>query len=198
MTTARTIACAVALLLSGCATTPDSVHQLAEVTASNVGVLGARLKQLADESDRIYKKRAENVARLRALNAQSRARYDYDIALTRKSMAVDDLALKKEIEDWKEQVDQILQSAAGAEQERRNALNAKEVKIETRATELLKIAESLSTLAKEENRSDRARMLALFAKEVRDDIKKDLDSGGESADAAKMLIDKVRGEFKPN
>lgn len=192
MTGTRTISCAAALLLGGCASTPDAVHQLAETTAANVGVLGTRLKQLSDESDRLYKRRVDNVARMRSANAESRARYDYDIALTQKAGAADDLALKKQIEDWKKQVDQIQQSADGAEKERRDALNAKEVKVETRAADLQKIAESLASLAKEESREDRARMLGRFAKEVRDGIKKDLDSGSDSANAAKGLLDSLR------
>ena len=68
-----------AFLLSGCAT-PDSVHQLAEVTSANIGVLGTRLRQLAEESDRLYTRRAENVAHMHAVNEQSRARYLYDLA----------------------------------------------------------------------------------------------------------------------
>lgn len=185
---------AVTLLLSGCAT-PDAVHQLAEVTSANVGVLGARLKQLAEESNRLYTRRAENVAHMHAVNEQSRARYLYDLALTEKSGDKKDLDLKNELEVWKAEVDGIFAVAAGAEQERRNALLAGEVKIDTKAQALQKIAETLSTLVKEESREERVRALRNFAFEVRDDVKKELDSGTDSANSAKDLLDEARKVF---
>ena len=191
----RTIACAAAVLpLAGCAT-PDSVHQLAEVTAANVGVLGSRMKQLAEESDRLFKRRADNVAHMHGVSAQSRADYDYDLALTSKARDNKDLELKAEIEAWKLQVDEIYATATNAEQERRDELLAREVKIDTKSQELQKIAESLSTLAREETREERVRSLGKFAKEVRDEVKKELDSGTKSANAAKNLLDEARAKF---
>jgi hypothetical protein len=186
---------AAALLLAGCAT-PDSVQQLAEVTSANVGVLGTRLKQLAEESDRLYKRRADNVAYMHGVSAKSRAEYDYDLALTEKSGDDKDLELKSVLEAWKTRVDGIFAAAANAEQEHRDALIAKEVKIETKSQELQKIAESLSTLAREETREERVRALGKFAKQVRDDVKKELDNGTDSANGAKKLLDKARGEFR--
>lgn len=189
-------ACASAgavILLFGCAT-PDSVHQLAEVTSANVGVLGTRLNQLAEESDRLYAMRAENVAHMHAVNEQSRARYLYDVALTEKSGDKKDLELKKELEAWKAEVDNIFAAAVGAEQRRRDSLLAGEVRIDTKAKDLQKIAETLAVLAKEESREERIRALRKFASEVRDDVKKELDSGTASANAAKNLLDKVRGK----
>ncbi|MDP3512202.1 MAG: hypothetical protein Q8S20_05570 [Sulfuritalea sp.] len=181
------------ILLFGCAT-PDSVHQLAEVTSANVGVLGTRLNQLAEESDRLYAMRAENVAHMHAVNEQSRARYLYDVALTEKSGDKKDLELKKELEAWKAEVDNIFAAAVGAEQRRRDSLLAGEVRIDTKAKDLQKIAETLAVLAKEESREERIRALRKFASEVRDDVKKELDSGTASANAAKNLLDKVRGK----
>lgn len=179
------------ILLFGCAT-PDSVHQLAEVTSANVGVLGTRLNQLSEESDRLYARRAENVAHMHSVNEQSRARYLYDVALTEKSGDKKDLDLKKELEAWKAEVDNIFAAAVGAEQRRRDSLLAGEVKIDTKAKDLQKIAETLAVLAKEESREERIRALRKFASEVRDDVKKELDSGTASANAAKNLLDKVR------
>lgn len=182
-----------AILLFGCAT-PDSVHQLAEVTSSNVGVFGTRLNQLSEESDRLYRMRAENVARMHAVNEQSRARYLYDLALTEKSGDKRDLDLKKELEAWKVEVDKIFAAAVGAEQQRRDALLAGEVKIDTKARALENIAETLSVFAKEESRKERVRALRKFASEVRDDAKNELDSGTASANAAKSLLDEIRGK----
>ena len=67
------------------------------------------------------------------------------------------------------------------------------MKIDTKAQALQKIAEFLSTLAKEETRAERVRALGKFASEVSKDVKKELDSGSESANAAKKLLDEVRG-----
>ena len=183
---------AVALVLCACAT-PDSVHELAETTSANVGVLGTRLKQLADESNRLYANRTENVAHLHAVNARSRANYSYDLALTKKSGDQADLDLIKELEAWVQEVDQIFASAATAEKERRESLLAGQAKIDTKSQALQKIAETLSALAKEESRAERLRMLRKFASEVRDDVQKDLDSGTDSAKSAKQLLDKVLG-----
>jgi hypothetical protein len=181
-----------ALLLCGCAT-PDTVHELAGVTSANVGVLSARLKQLADESSRLYANRTENVAHLHAVNARSRAAYSYDVALTKKSGDQADLDLIKELEAWVADVDQIFTSAANAEKDRRDALLASQVKIDIKAQALQKIAEILSALSKEESRAERLRALRNFASEVRDDVKKELNSGTDSAKAAKALLGKVRG-----
>lgn len=182
-----------AILLFGCAT-PAPVHQLAEVTSANVGVLGARLKQLADESDRLYTRRVENVAHMHAVNEQSRARYLYDLALTEKSGDKKDLDLKKDLEAWKAEVDKLFAAAANAERQRRDALLADKAKIDTKAQALQKIAETLSTLAKEETREERIRALGKFASEVRDDVRKELDSGTSSANAAKALLDDIQGK----
>jgi hypothetical protein len=131
---------------------------------------------------------------MHAVNEQSRARYLYDLALTEKSGDKKDLDLKKELETWKAEIDKIFAAAAGAEQQRRDALLAGEVKIDTKAQSLQKIAESLSALAKEESREERVRALRKFASEVRNDVKKELDSGTASANAAKSLLDGIRGK----
>jgi ribosomal protein L17 len=182
------------LALSGCASTPNSVHELAGVTSANVGVLGARLKQVADESNRLYARRVENVAQLHADGARARAEYSYDLALTKKSGDKDDLDLIKELDSWVSEVDKIFAESASAEKERREALLSGQVKIDTKTQALQKVAESLSTLAKEETRAERMRALQKFASEVSKDVKKELDSGSDSAKAAKKLLDDLSGK----
>ncbi len=182
------------LALSGCAGTPDSVHELAGVTSANVGVLGARLRQVADESNRLYARRVENVAQLHAENARARAEYAYDLALTKKAGDKDDLDLIGELESWVAEIDKIFADAAGAGKERREALLAGQVKIDTKTQTLQKIAESLSALAKEASRAERVAAFQKFASEVAKDVKKELDSGSDSANAAKKLLDEVRGK----
>lgn len=182
------------LALSGCASTPDSVHELAGVTSANVGVLGARLRQVTDESNRLYARRVENVAQLHADNARTRAEYSYDLALTKKSGDKDDLDLIEELEAWVAEVDKIFADSANAGKERREALLAGQVRIDTKTQALQKIAESLSALAREASRAERVKAFQKFASEVAKDVKKELDSGSDSANAAKKLLDEVRGK----
>lgn len=187
---------AASLLASGCATTPDAVHGLAETTSANVGVLGARLKQLAEESDRLYARRVANVAHLHGANERARVNYAYDVALTKKSGDKSDLDLIEELKAWVAEIDTILAASANAEQERAKTLLAGQQKIDTRSQALKKVADSLSALAKQESREERLKALRNFALAVRDEVKKELDSGEESAKSAKALVDHVASTFK--
>lgn len=172
----------------------DPVHELAEVTSANIGVLGTRLKQVADESNLLYTQRAANVAALHAENARSRAEYTLDLALTKKAGDQADLDLIKELDTWVADVDKIFVDAANAEKERREVLLGGQIKIDTKVQALQKIAESVSALAKEESRSERVKALQKFASAAGKDVKKALDSGDDSAKAAKKLLDKVSGK----
>ena len=186
---------AIALVLGACAT-PTAVHELAETTSASVGVLSARLQQLAEESNRLYAHRTDNVAHLHAVNARSRANYSYDLALTKKLGDQADLDLMKDLEAWVQQVDQIFGSAATAEKERRDSLLAGQAKLDTKSQALQKIAETLSLLGKEESRAEHVRMLRKFGSEVRDDVQKHLDDGTDSAKKATQLLDTARGALE--
>lgn len=178
--------------LGGCASTPEPVLQLAEKSSANAGVVSARLRQLADASDALYANRAANISHLHAVNASQRASLEYDLALTRKVGQEADLTLMKELQAWTAEVDQLFAAAAGAEKTRREELAAAQVKVDARSQALQKVAQILSSLAQKESAGERAKLLAAFAGEVRDDVKKQLEDGSVSSAAAKDLLDHLK------
>jgi hypothetical protein len=184
------------LVATGCAT-PPPVHELADKTSANVGIVSARLRQLADESNRLYASRADNIARLDGANATARANLAYDIALTRKVGQQADVDLIKDIQAWMAEIDQIAAGAADAEKQRRGALLASQAKIDAKSQALQKVAETLAALAKEESVAERVKLLQKFAVEVRDDMKKELDDGSVAATRAKALLEHVRATLAP-
>jgi len=183
--------------LAGCAHTPDPVLELAEKSSANVGVVSARLRQLSDESDALFAQRAANVARLHSVNAVQRANLQYDMALTRKVGQEADLALMKDLQSWVEEVDKTLATAAGAERSRREELAAAQVKLDTKAKALQKVADVLTTLSHNESTSERVKLIKAFASEVRDDVKKQLDDGSASSNEAKALLDHLKASVTP-
>lgn len=182
----------VALLCTACST-PPPVLELADKTSANVGVVAARLRQLTDESDRLYGARIDNIARLHGSNATQRAAHAYDLALTRRAGQASDLEIMADLEKWSKDVDAIFASAVSAQTQWREALMVQQTRIDTRAAALQKVAEKLSGLAKEEASAARAKLLTQFARDVRDAAKKQLEDGSESAKHAKALLDEVRG-----
>jgi ribosomal protein L17 len=186
------VACAA---LAGCAT-PQPVLDLADKTSANVGIVSTRLRQLSDESNRLYASRAENISRMQAANTTARANLAYDVALTQKSGEGDDLALMADLQAWVKSVDQIFVAAAEEEKKRRDALLAGQTTIDTKSQALQKVAETLAALARQESVADRVRLLQKFVTEVRDDLKKELDNGSESSKQAKALLDQLGVSFK--
>lgn len=180
----------VSLLLIGCAT-PQPVLELADKTSANVGVVSARLRQLADESDRLYVSRVDNISRLQAANATSRANLSYDLALTNKVGQQPDIDLIAEFKGWSQKVDDIVMAAADAERERRETLLAKQTRIDTKSQDLQKMASTLAALAKKESTAERVKTLRKFIVEVRDDMKQELSDGSDTARQAKALLDGV-------
>ena len=178
--------------LGGCASTSEPVLQLAEKSSANAGVVSARLRQLGEASDALYANRAANVARLHAATATERAQLNYDLALIRKVGEDADLALMKELQDWIAQIDQLFAQAAQAEKTRRDELAAAQTHIDNRAQALQRVAQVLSSLAQKETAAERAKLLALFASEVREDVKKQLEDGSASSLAAKALLDQLK------
>ena len=185
-------AAACSLVGTGCATPPE-IHDLAEKTAANVGIVSARMAQLSDESKRLYENRTDAVIRLKEANARIRADYLYDVALVKKTGEADDLDLVTQVADWGKEVDDIYAKAAEGIQQKREALTAARADIDAKTPALQKIAQTLSALAKQESTADRAKALRSFAVELRDDMKQQLDSGSQSAQDARALIDHVRG-----
>jgi outer membrane murein-binding lipoprotein Lpp len=180
-----------ALVLSGCAT-PAPVLDLADKTSANVGIVSAQLRQLAVQSDKLYASRAQNVSRLQATNASSRAALAFDKALTEKVGQKADLDLIHDLQDWGKQVDDIFASAAGVEKEKQDAILARQVKIDAKSKALQDVAGKLSTLAAKESVTDRLLMIGSFSSAVRDDVSKGLEDGSGSAAEAKILLDHLK------
>ena len=185
------VACVVAV---GCAT-PQPVLDLAGKTSANVGIVSTRLRQLSDESNRLYTRRADNISRMEASNTTYRANLAYDTALTKKVGDQGDIELVADLKAWVKEVDEIFTAAAEEEKKRRDALLAGQTTIDTKSQALQKVAETLAALAREESAADRVRLLQKFVVEVRDDLKKELDNGTESSAQAKALLDQLRSSF---
>jgi len=182
---------AACLLLNGCAN-QQPMRDLADKTSANVGIVAATLRQLSDESSRLYSERATNISRLSSVNATHRANLSYDIALTKRVGEQRDLALIDELRAWVAEVDEIYSVTRNAEAERKASLLSAQTTIDSKTQALQKLAQTLSTLAKEESATERLRFLRGFAVEVRDDLKKQLDEGTESAQHAKALLNQVK------
>jgi len=187
----RGVVLVLSILLHGCAT-EQSVLDLADKTSANVGIVSATLRQLSDESSRLYANRADNIVRLSAVTATHRANYAYDIALTKKVGQKAELELIDELKVWVKEVDGIYAAALNAERDRKAALLEQQTKIDTKTEAMQRLAQTLSTLAKRDSSTDRLKFMKSFAKELRDDVKKQLDDGTETAARAKALLDQVK------
>lgn len=181
--------------LSACAT-PTEVRDLADKTAANVGMLGAQIDQLAQESRTLADLRAANVAQLHAANARIRANYKYDLELTRKGGGAANLTLVDQIEDWGKQAAEIFKAAENAHVERKTAILAAQKKLDTKSQALSQIAQSLATLANEESATDRVRFLIGFAKDLKGEVKMQLEQGDKSSASAKKLLDNIKNEAR--
>ena len=69
-----------------------------------------------------------------------------------------------------------------------------QTRIDAKSPQLQRVAETLSALAKEDSASDRVQFLRKFVLEVRDDTRKNLQDGSDSAEAAQKLLDKIRAK----
>jgi hypothetical protein len=193
----RNLCVAVACAASAGCTTPQPVLDLADKTSANVGIVSARLRQIAAESNRLYASRTDRIVRMQNDNADIRARLAYDKALTTKVGERADLELIDDLQGWVKQVDEIYAQAADGEKQRRDALLARQTKIDAKSPQLQKVAETLSALAKQDSAADRVKFLKTFVVEVRDDTRTNLEDGSESAKAAQALLDKIRGKTPP-
>jgi hypothetical protein len=175
----------LALVLGTACATPSAPQLLADRTAANAGVIGAQLRALARDSGDVTDLRAANVARLHAANAQSRASYNYDIALTKKAGGEANVDLADQLDDWGKEVDAIFKAAENAERERKAAVLA----TDTRSEALAQLAEALAALARDDSPAERAKFLAGHAGEVRKELDKQLEQSNKSATNAKAATD---------
>jgi hypothetical protein len=180
--------------LSACAT-DRAAERLAEKTAANTGVISAHLRNLAQDSADLADRRAANVASLHATNARRRASYQYDLALTKKAGGSKNLALIEKVEAWGKEVDAIFKAAEGAEKDRRAAVLATQIALDTKSEALAQIAEALAALAKEDSTKDRAAFLAGYVIELGKEADAQLNQSNKSAVAAKQLLSDIQGRL---
>ena len=190
-------ACALCLFLLSACSTPGPVRNLAERTATNVGVISAQMNALDQESRQLADLRAANIARLHAANTALRASYNYDLALTKQSGAQTGLDLIPKLAEWLKDVNEIFKASDGAEKDRKEAILATQTKLDTKSVALSEIAQALATLAKEESMAQRASFLAGYAKDLGKEIDTQLKQSNESATNAKKLLDGLKGKLEP-
>lgn len=179
------------LLLPACSA-HRPVRDLAEKTAANAGIISAQLKRLSQESSELADLRATNIARLHAANAQLRASYNYDVALTKRSGGQSNLNLINLLETWGKEVEEIFKAAGNAEKDRKAAILSTQTALDPKFESLAQVAQALATLAKEESSEDRARFLAGYARELDAELKTQLEQNNRSAVEAKKLLGRVK------
>lgn len=69
---------------------------------------------------------------------------------------------------------------------------ATQTTLDTKSELLARIAQALATLAKDDSASDRVRFLAGYAKQLADEVDKQLEQDNKSAEAAKQLLTDVQ------
>lgn len=185
------------LLLAGCQT-PPAVYELAEKSSSNAGVFQGHLAALSAQSASLAQQRAENVISLEEGTARLDAHLRRELYMQEQSRAAGDWAevnqLLGRLIALRDQLIAIEQSAIFASAQRRKELLSQQTQLETYKAALRQTATALSALAKRETTQERAKFLATFARAVRDDMKKALEDGDQTAIKAKALIDSIKGQ----
>ena len=149
------------------------------------------MEQLASASKQITERRAANIAQLHLANTRLRAEYIYDIELTKKSGDQANLKLIDTISAWAEQVETIFATTDAAESQRREEMLEATQALSTKSKVLRSIAQSLASLAEEESFQDRAKFLTGFAKQLKTDVKTQLEQGRNAATEARNELDKL-------
>ncbi len=181
-------------LLVACST-PSGVRNLADKTAANVGIISTHLQRLEQNSRDIAEFRAANIAQLHAANTELRARYEYDVELTKKANGGGFLGLIRQIEEWGDKVKEIFATAEKAEAALKTQILATQTELDTKSKALAEIAQALATLAKEDKLSDRVRFLKGYAKDLKKELDTALEADDKSAAAAKKLIEGAKAKL---
>jgi len=183
-------------VFTGCASSVE-VRELADKTAANVGTISVHLQRLAQNSREVADLRAANISRLHAANARLRARYEYDLELTRMSGGEENLRLIPQIEAWKTRVEEIFEKAKGAEADRKKQILDGQASLDTKSKALSEIAQALSVMAQEDKPADRVRFLIGYARDLKSELDKALAADDKAAKAAKELLETAKSEIKP-
>jgi hypothetical protein len=183
-------------VFTGCASSVE-VRELADKTAANVGTISVHLQRLAQNSREVAELRAANISRLHAANAHLRARYEYDLALTRMSGGEENLRLIPQIEAWKTRVEEIFDKAKGVEADRKKQILDGQARLDTKSKALSEIAQALSVMAQEDKPADRVRFLMGYAQDLKSELDKALAADDTATKAAKDLLEAAKSGIKP-
>lgn len=183
-------------VFTGC-TSSVEVRELADKTAANVGTISVHLQRLAQNSREVADLRAANISRLHAANARLRARYEYDLELTRMSGGEENLRLIPQIEAWKTRVEAIFEKAKGVEADRKKQILDGQAALDIKSKALSEIAQALSVMAQEDKPADRVRFLMGYAQDLKSELDKALAADDKAAKAAKELLETAKSEIKP-
>lgn len=185
----------IAAALAGCAT-PKEVHQLADKTAATVGTIGVHMRRLSQNSRDMAELRAANIARLHGANVDLRARYEFDVELTKKTGGGKNLDLIDGIEAWNKKVEEIFDKAKGEEEKRKQRIIDTQTELDAKSEALAQISQALAELAKKDQAKDRVRFLAGFAKELKGELDEALEADDEGAKNAKALLTAAKARIK--
>ena len=181
-------------LLAACATPPE-VRELADKTAANVGTISTHLRRLDQNSREIAEFRASNIAQLHAANTELRARYEYDVELTKKASGEGFVTLIEQVKGWSEKVQAIFAKGRNADATLKEQVLSTQTSLDTKSKALTEIAQSLATLAKEDTVSDRVRFLKGYAQDLKKELDAAIEADNKSAAAAKDLIEGAKAKL---
>lgn len=192
-------AVAFSLALAACKT-PPAVYGLAEKTGANTGVLQGHLADLSASSMQIAQRRADHIVAMEAFNAQLDAKLKRELYMQQRARAGDDWdQVKSSIDELTALRDDLLKIAQTArinEAARRKELLVAQTELETYKAALRDTAAALAALSHVESDSERAKLLIAYARDVRTELKKALDSDTAAAKASNKLIDAVKADIR--
>lgn len=188
-----------ALLVAGC-TTPPGVYELAEKSAGNAGVFQGHLTELAAQSRSLAKARAENIAEMDLFNAEFEGWLARELYMQQQSRPAADWTEMKAVMDrltaLRDDVLKIEKDNTFKAADRQKELVSGQVELNAHRAAMKATAEALGALGKEESTKERVKFLAAFARDVRTEMNKSLESGEETAAGAKKIADQIKAQFK--
>jgi hypothetical protein len=188
-----------ALLVAGC-TTPPAVYELAEKSAGNAGVFQGHLAELSAQSRSQGKARAENIANMDLFNAQFEGWLARELYMQQQSRPAADWAEMKTLMDrltaLRDGILKIEKDNTFKAADRKKELLSGQVELNAHRAAMRATAEALGALGKEESSKERVKFFAAFAREVRTEMNKSLESGEETTAGAKKIADRIKEQFK--
>jgi hypothetical protein len=189
---------AVAILsaaLAGCATPPE-VYELADKSSASAALFAQHLGALGAQSRQLAERRAMQIASMDAFNAEMRAEYERDLAISRK--VGDSAGIKTIMDDvggFRTELEKIEQAGRLSQDARRQEIMKAYVELAPNSKAVRDVSNTLSGLAQKESRAERAKFLAGFAQQVRTEAKGLLEKDDKTAEAANKLLDKLKADL---